>query len=113
MAVTNTNLIAASQSGTATKAKANWEFTTVYQVTTDDPADGPYIVLHAAGLPLLGSIYTSGNDPPATRAKLDQLSAARMTGTRTEWRVTATWKPSEEEEEVVTEVIKDIDINDI
>ena len=66
-------------------------YTTVYQVEVDDKDDGPSVVLAAAGLPILGSTYTAGNDFDTLTHLLTLGPAERKSGTRLLWLVPGKW----------------------
>jgi len=65
------------------------EYTSIFQVITDDVADGPITVTNASGIPTYGTPYTWGNDSDqwafaiAANAKL-----VREQDTRRVWHVT-------------------------
>lgn len=65
-------------------------FKVVYLVEVDDPKDGNYTVVNAAGLPKLGSIYRVGNDYGAD-IQLKTFSTKPVGGTRNLWHVTASY----------------------
>ena len=57
-----------------------------YVVVTDTGADGPNVVANAAGIPILGSVYQSGNDLDPTALCIEVLPTQRG-DERTKWDV--------------------------
>ena len=65
--------------------KGVWTFTRVFHVRTNDPKDGPFIVLSDPNLPAIYEGYVSGNDnypdatcrrrgPPRLKDEMDRLN---------------------------------------
>jgi len=62
-----------------------------FQVHTNDPLDGPYIVATASGIPRLLDTYESGNDSlPGSRC--NNISATPVSGSRQVWTVTCQYE---------------------
>lgn len=78
------------------------EYSLVYKVVTDDRNDGPEIVMTAAGIPLIGSVYVSGNDFDPDAVVINK--AASQGDSPWEWEVEVTFStvvdsdPEDEEE---------------
>jgi len=87
-------------------------YTITHLVTTTSTNDGPATVLVASGLPLIGSIWTYGNDVDGwafclptreVKKKSDQRQQAKFT----QWEVTSTFSTNRESTRCQDETIED------
>lgn len=89
MAITDTRLIEVQ----ATFDPAGFaQYTVMYEVSTDDEADGPIAVLESSGIPKRGDTFTAGGETDGTATLRSKQTALKsQEDTYKEWRITCNY----------------------
>lgn len=93
------NLTSAPQDGKKDEL-AEREYRVTYLVQTDDPLDGPEVVLRAPGLPIIGATYSFANDIDLG-ALVRSLNARRLPDERLLWEVEVTYSSRNQGDDIV------------